>query len=58
MSPESFEAAAAHREHLRGSDLALPQLLGDSPTSRVFQEKLQSQLMLLRAVLHAARQVA
>eukprot|EP00775_Hariotina_reticulata_P006709 gene6710-6930_t len=55
MSPESFEAAAAHREHLRGSDLSLPQLLGDSPTSRVFQEKLQSQLMLLRAMLHAAQ---
>lgn len=54
VSPESLPAALAHRQSLRDSDMALPQALGLPPEEREFQEKLQSQLMLLRGVLRAA----
>ncbi|KAF8057712.1 JMJ25 [Scenedesmus sp. PABB004] len=58
VSPESMAAALDNREALRAADLALPQPLGLPPTQRQCQEKLQSQLLLLRGVLRAADAVA
>ena len=55
VSPENLSQALAHRGRLRTADLSTPQLLGDGPHDRHCQEKLQSQLMLLRGALRAAR---
>lgn len=46
-------AALDNREQLRTADLSLEQQLGLGPEDRRYQEKLQSQLMLLRGVLRA-----
>lgn len=53
VSPESMAAALDNREQLRTADLSLEQQLGLGPEDRRYQEKLQSQLMLLRGVLRA-----
>eukprot|EP00878_Enallax_costatus_P037631 GHUV01042529.1.p2 GENE.GHUV01042529.1~~GHUV01042529.1.p2 ORF type:complete len:147 (+),score=62.90 GHUV01042529.1:589-1029(+) len=54
VSPESMFEALGNREQLRTSDLAIEQELELNPEDRPFQEKLQSQLMLVRGVLRAA----
>ncbi|WIA16214.1 hypothetical protein OEZ85_012926 [Tetradesmus obliquus] len=53
VSPESMAQALASRQALRDADLALLQPLAKGPEQREFQEKLQSQLMLLRHMLRA-----
>lgn len=54
VSPESMSEAFNNRDRLRVAELALEQELGLSPGDRDYQEKLQSQLMLLRGALRAA----
>jgi hypothetical protein len=55
VSPENVGLTQAHRERLRQADLALPSDVSDGPAERRCQEKLQSQLILLRTALAAAR---
>jgi hypothetical protein len=55
VSPESMAEALAHKARLRGADLSTPQPLDEPPGDRACQEKLQSQLILLRAALRASR---
>jgi hypothetical protein len=43
------------KARLRAADLVMPQPLGEGPHDRQCQEKLQSQLILLRGVLRAAQ---
>lgn len=57
VSPESMLEALGNREQLRTADLAIEQELELNPEDRIFQEKLQSQLMLVRGVLRAAELV-
>jgi hypothetical protein len=55
VSPESLGQVLAQKARLRHADISVPQPLGDGPHDRQCQEKLQSQLMLLRGALRAAR---
>lgn len=55
MSPESLGEVLAQKTRLRQADLAVAQPLCEGPGERQCQEKLQSQLMLMRGVLRAAR---
>eukprot|EP00879_Flechtneria_rotunda_P009940 GHRR01010395.1.p1 GENE.GHRR01010395.1~~GHRR01010395.1.p1 ORF type:complete len:526 (+),score=239.63 GHRR01010395.1:3283-4860(+) len=55
VSPESLAVALDYREQLREADRALQQDLNATPEQREYQEKLQSQLALLRGVLRAAQ---
>lgn len=55
VSPESLGEVLAQKARLRQADLAVAQPLSEGPGDRQCQEKLQSQLMLMRGVLRAAR---
>lgn len=55
VTPESMGQALAMKARLRAADLVMPQPLDEGPHDRQCQEKLQSQLILLRGVMRAAQ---